>query len=138
MLNQIKFISLIPIILFLGCATGPSEMSYDSALGEWKTKFVTISGSTAVARMTISDESNAIYGYHGGRILFYEVGNGNKWEGYWLEDYAATMRPCSEEKDGSDIWGVVAFQFNDSFTEFTGKWDACGKGEKFRWTGFRS
>ena len=136
MLNLLRIIALLTTTLAAGCATGPSEESFDSAVGKWKTKWLTISGSPRTVRLTIFDESKATYGYHSGRILFYAVDDQRNWEGYWVESYAQNIS-CAESKDGSDVWGVVKFQFNDTYTQFTGDWDACGKGAKYPWNGRR-
>ena len=136
MINVIKTLMLFSTILFIGCASGPAGKTLGSAQGEWETKLETTKGNSTSPRMTIIDETKATYAFWEGRIFFYTVGDQGKWEGYWVESYAANVS-CAERKDGSNVWGVVAFQFNDSYTSFTGDWDACGEGKKYPWTGYR-
>ena len=138
MLNLPRTVAIFLTLLIISCAaTTPSGKTFDSALGEWKTGFTTITGGYAYPQMTIIDETKATYGFHGGRINFHAVDDQGKWEGYWAEDYALNMS-CTEKKDGSNVWGVVVFQFNDTYTSFTGDWDACGEGRKYSWNGNRS
>ena len=127
---------LLSTILITGCASGPSGKTFDSALGEWKTLFISIKGRSVSPRMTIIDETKATYGFHRGRIFFFAVDDQGKWEGYWVESYAPNMS-CTEKKDGSNVWGVVVLQFNDTYTNFTGDWDSCGEGKKHPWKGNR-
>ena len=135
MLPTARILLIFSALLIASCASGPSGMGFDSALGEWETKFVNLSGIIATPRMTIIDESKATYEYQEGRILFYAVDDQGKWEGYWVERGAKT---CTESKDGSNFWGMVSFQFNDTYTNFTGYWNLCGKGIKRPWSGNRS
>ena len=136
MSKLIRTFVLLSTILIIGCASGPSGKTFDSALGEWKTKTITLSGRFTSDRMTITDKSKATYGISGGRIFFYAVDDQGKWEGYWVEDYGPNMS-CTEAKDGSNVWGVVVFQFNDTYSNFTGDWDTCGEGKKYAWNGYR-
>ena len=80
--------------------------------------------------MTFIDETMATYAYQDGRIFFYAIDDQGKWEGYWA-------RKCSVKKNGSADWGVVTFQFNDAYNEFTGQWNFCGEGEEWEWNGVR-
>ena len=137
MFHSTRILATFSALLFTICASGQSGMSFDSALGEWETKFVTLGGNIATPRMTIIDESKATYEYQGGRILFYAVDDQGKWEGYWVESKPGN-KSCTESKDGSNFWGKVVFQFNDTYTNFTGKWDLCEKGKKYPWSGNRS
>jgi hypothetical protein len=136
MFHSTKALLVLSTLLIISCATGPSGKSFDSALGEWKTKTVQSSGRVTSDRMTIIDETKATYGFGEGRIFFYAVDDQGKWEGYWVESDGSNMS-CTETKDGSNIWGVVVFQFNDSYSSFSGDWDACGQGKKSSWNGYR-
>ena len=95
----------------------------------------TPNGTTVAANLTIIDETKATYTWMNGRIIFYAIDGQGKWEGYWVEN--AGQHDCADKKDGSTDWGVGIFQFNDTYNEFTGKWDFCGDGEKFDWRGAR-
>lgn len=137
MSKLIKTFLLFSTMLIIGCVSGPADNTFASAQGEWKTQFITIKGSSTSPKMTIIDETRATYAFWQGRIFFYATDNQGKWEGYWVESYAANIS-CTEKKDGSYVWGVVVFQFNDSYTSFSGDWDACGIGKKYPWSGNRS
>jgi hypothetical protein len=85
--------------------------------------------------MTIVDETKATYPLYGnGRIFFYAIDDQRKWEGYWVQDGADN---CANKKDGSNHWGAVTFQFNDTYTEWKGEYDECGVGRKLPWDGVR-
>lgn len=134
MFHPTRILATLSTLLIVSCASGPSGMGIDSAIGEWQTEFVNLRGIIATPRMTIIDESKAIYEYQEGRILFDAVDDQGKWEGYWVERGVNT---CTESKDGSKFWGMVSFQFNDTYTNFTGYWNLCGKGIKRPWSGNR-
>ena len=85
--------------------------------------------------MTIVDDTKATYTYQDGKIFFYAIDEQRKWEGYWVE-YSGG-RKCSDNKHGSNVWGEAAFQFNDRYDEFTGRWNFCGEGEELEWNGAR-
>lgn len=134
--SPVRILALLCAIAVVGCATVPSGKTFDSAVGEWDTRFTTLSGKMESPRMTIIDETKASYGYAGGRLFFDTVNDKRKWEGYWVEDYGPNMS-CAEKKDGSDVWGRVVFRFNDAYNSSDGDWDTCGEGKKFPWTGYR-
>jgi hypothetical protein len=136
MFHLTRALAILSTLLIVSCASGPSGKAFDSALGEWETEFKTMSNKSRSARMTIIDETKASYAFNGGRIFFYAVDDQGKWEGYWVEDDTPNMS-CTEIKDGSNGWGVVVFQFNDTYSSFTGDWDACGKGIKYSYSGYR-
>jgi hypothetical protein len=136
MFHLTRVLAIFSTLLLVSCASGPSGKSFDSALGEWKAKIQIMSNQSRSARMTIIDETKASYAFNGGRIFFYAVDDQGKWEGYWVENDAPDMS-CTEQKDGSNVWGVVVFQFNDTYSSFTGDSDACGKGTKYPWNGYR-
>jgi hypothetical protein len=136
MFHLTRVLALFSTLLMVSCASGPSGKTFDSALGEWESEFKTMSGKSRSARMTIIDETKASTAFNGGRIFFYAVDDQGKWEGYWVENDAPDIS-CTEKKDGSDVWGVVVFQFNDTYSSFTGDWDACGKGTKYSYKGYR-
>ena len=135
MLNLTRTFVLLSTILIIGCATGPSGKSFDSAVGEWSSQILQPTGIALSTKLTIIDETKATYEWTNGRILFHSIDGQGKWEGYWVED--AGRHDCGDKKDGSTDWGVAVFQFNDAYNKFTGKWDFCGDGEKFDWDGVR-
>jgi len=134
MQNLIKTFVLLSTVLIIGCA-GPSEKSFDSAMGEWSWTYELPSANRAAGTMTIIDETKATYSHANGRILFYAIDDQGKWEGYWVQISAGHV--CPNKKDGSTNWGVAIFQFNDAYNKFSGTWDYCGDGELFDWYGSR-
>ncbi len=135
MLSLVRTFVLLSSILIIGCAIGPSEISFDSAMGEWSWTNDGPEATRAVGTMTIIDETKATYSYRNGRILFYAIDNQGKWEGYWVE-LSGGYR-CSDKKDGSNSWGVAIFQFNDAYNRFSGKYNFCGDSQDFDWDGVR-
>ena len=136
MLNVMRTCVLLSTILILGCASGPSGKSFDSAVGEWSWQLQYLPTSPTIGgQMIFIDETKATYTHQDGRIFFYAIDEQGKWEGYWVENSGA--RKCSDKKYGSTDWGVATFQFNDAYNKFTGKWDFCGEGEKWEWDGVR-
>ena len=133
MFHSTRILATLSTLLIVSCASGPSGMGFDSAIGEWQTEFVSLRDIIAKPRMTIIDETKAIYEYQEGRILFDAVDDQGKWEGYWVEDGSC----CTDEKDGSTYWGAVTLQFNDTYTRWYGEFDICGKGGKYPLDGFR-
>ncbi len=133
--NLMRIFVVFSTILIIGCASGPSGRSFDSAMGEWSSQIQLPTGKAVSAKITIIDETKATYTRSDGRILFYAVDGQGKWEGYWVENSGA--HDCSDKKDGSTDWGAVIFQFNDAYNRFSGKWDFCGDGELFDWDGAR-
>ena len=131
-----RVLAIFYTLIMIGCASGPSGKAFDSAVGEWKYEFRTMSNKSRSTQMTIIDETKASYEFSGGRIFFYAVDDQVKWEGYWVEDSAPDVS-CTEKKDGSNVWGVTVFQFNDTYNSFTGEWDVCGKGTKDPHSGYR-
>ena len=135
MTTLIKPFFLFATILILGCASGPPEKSFDSAVGEWSWQLEAYKGQWYGGKMMIIDEAKATYTYQDGRIFFYAIDNQGRWEGFWVENSGA--RKCAEKKYGSTDWGVATFQFNEAYSKFAGKWNFCGKGEKLEWNGAR-
>ena len=136
MFHLTRVLAIFSTLLMVSCASGPSGKTFDSALGEWKTEFITMNSQSGTPRMTIIDETKASYAFTGGRIFFSAVDDQGKWEGYWVEDDATDMS-CTEKKDGSNVWGVVVFQFNETYNEYKGTWDFCGEDQKFATKGVR-
>ena len=120
--------------LISGSASGASEKTFDSAMGEWSS--IAQEGDCGLVKiqMTIVDETKATYSYANGRILFYSIDDQRKWEGYWVQDGADN---CANKKDGSGYWGAVTFQFNDTYTQWKGEYDYCRVGRKYLWDGAR-
>ena len=135
MLNLMRIFVVLSTTLLIGCASGPSGKSFDSAMGEWSWQLEMPTGQGKGGKMTIIDETKATVTHANGRILFYAVDDQGKWEGYWVQNSGA--HDCSDAKDGSTDWGVVTFQFNDAYNKFSGKWNFCGDGELFDWDGAR-
>ena len=135
MLYPTRFLVLLSTILIVGCATGPSGMTFDSPIGEWSEKVEKKSGGHGVSRLTILDETNAVYTNPNGRIEFHTIDAQRKWTGYWILENS--QNPCSEEKSGSLHWGENIYQFNETYNRYTGSWDNCGKGRKYKLSGVR-
>ncbi len=114
MLNLMRIFVVLSTTPIIGCASGPSEKSFDSAIGEWRWTWE-IHGFRKAGNMTIIDETKATYGYRNGRIIFYAIDDQGKWEGYWVE---ALGGRCLEEKYGSKKWGVMSYQFNDAYNKY--------------------
>jgi len=110
--------------------SNPEKGDWKPAIGEWR-----YGSGGRVKKIKITDGTRAKFNYKNGRILFYSIDNQGKWEGYWVQDTASYG--CGVKKDGSDYWGKVIFQFNDSYTRFKGTWDYCGEGRKEPWNGVR-
>ena len=115
-------------------SAGASGKTFDSAMGEWITIFQGSDCELVTTQMIIVDETKAITpSYRNGRILFYEIDDQRTWEGHWIDEIDGG---CAE-KYGSTYWGVLTIQFNESYTEWKGNMDECGKGRKYTWDGFR-
>ena len=126
---------LLSTILMVGCATGPSGMTFDSPIGEWSEKYEKKYGGHGVSRLTIIDEANAVYTNPIGRIEFHTIDAQRKWTGYWILENS--QNPCSVKKSGSLHWGENIYQFNETYNRYTGSWDNCGKGQKYTLSGVR-
>ncbi len=134
MQTLIRTFVLLSTVLIIGCASGPSGKSFDSAIGEWRWTWE-IHGFRKAGDMTIIDETKAPYGYRDGRIIFYAIDDQGKWEGHWVGNSGPVN--CSDKKDGSTHWGVAILQFNDAYNNFRGTWDFCGDGVTYDWDGDR-
>ncbi len=126
---------MLSTLLIISCATGPSEKTFDSAVGVWSDKYKTMSGKTRSSVVTIIDETKATYTNPNGRIEFYSIDDQRTWKGYWIEEDGSTS--CSVEKSGSMHWGEQIYQFNETYSQYTGSWDMCGKGPKYSFKGVR-
>jgi len=120
--------------LIIRSASDASAKTFDSAMGEWSTRAQEGDCYLTTIQLTIVDETKATYLYANGRIFFYAIDNPHKWEGYWVQDGADN---CVNKKDGSNHWGAVTFQFNDTYTQWKGEYDQCGEGRKHSWDGVR-
>jgi tetratricopeptide (TPR) repeat protein len=125
--------------LIIGSASGASARTFDSAMGEWNARGQGPDCVLEKYQVTIADESKATYPFinrrkANGRFLFYATDDQGKWDGYWVEDGSGG---CAYKKDGSNYWGVVTFQFNDTYNEWKGEFDFCGVGRKYPLDGFR-
>jgi hypothetical protein len=119
--------------LIIGSASGASGKTFDSAMGEWSSRHQGPDCILNIDQVTFVDEIRATYTLLNGRFLFYAIDDQRKWYGYWVEDGGG----CADEKDGSNYWGAVTFQFNDTYTKWKGEFDFCGVGRRFPWDGFR-
>ena len=126
---------MLSTLLIVGCASGPSEKSFDSPIGEWNEQYEGRLGDWKTSKVTIIDETKGTYTNPGGRILFYAIDDQGRWMGHWVTGLTST--PCFEENDGSKYWGVNIYQFNDTYNEYRGTWDYCGEGEKYSMKGYR-
>ena len=130
MLCLIRTFSLLLTLLVVGCATGPSGITFDSPVGDWREKIQRMNGNWRSGNLTIIDETKATYMPNEGQIFFYAIDDQGKWEGHWVVKYYEDVQnQCLEEKHGSENWGVAIFQFNDAYNKYEGTWDMCGKVE---------
>lgn len=134
MIKLLKIFTAVSVMLVNGVAMSQSEASFDSPVGEWIGEYESMRGKWKKDTTTIESESLATITNPDGRVYFYSVNEQGRWEGIWVEDSAAD---CMEKKHGSNTWGVSVFQFNDSYTEYEGTWDMCGKGKKYKQKGVR-
>ncbi len=86
MFHSIKALAMLSTLLIISCATGPSEKTFDSAVGVWSDKYKTMSGKTRSSVVTIIDETKATYTNPNGRIEFYSIDDQRTWKGYWIEE----------------------------------------------------
>ena len=86
MQTLIRTFVLLSTVLIIGCASGPSGKSFDSAIGEWWWQFGAPSGREYSGKMTIIDETKATSTWKNGRIFFYAIDDQGKWEGHWVND----------------------------------------------------
>ena len=135
MFHSTKALAMLSTVLIISCATGPSGKMFDSAIGEWNDRYTTMSGKTRSSVVTFIDESKATYTNPNGRIEFYSIDDQRTWKGYWIEESGSSS--CSEEKSGSKYWGEQIFHFNETYSQYTGTWDMCGKGAKYSFKGVR-
>lgn len=134
MFHLTKVLTIFSTLLMVSCASGPSGKTFDSPIGVWSERWETQNGSMRSIKVTIVDEAKAKYGSNG-RIDFFAIDEQGRWNGYWiLED---GYRTCTEKKSGSQHWGETVFQFNETYSHYTGTWDYCGEGQKFSKSGVR-
>ena len=126
----------IPMLnLEAGSDGDASGQSFDSAMGEWKWALRGNDCILVTGRFTFVDEVKVAYPpYRNTRVLWSSTNDPHKWEGYWVDDYGFD---CGDKKDGSAAWGVLTIHFNETYTQWKGDFDHCGKGTKFPWNGFR-
>ena len=134
MFRLTKKMAIISTFWIIGFGANFQVKAYDSAVGEWTYKEETMEGHLMRGKMSFTDQKNAIYTANNGRIIFVATDGNGRWEGYWIEDGSIE---CSTEKDGSQLWGVAIFNFNDDYSRFEGTWDMCGSGKGSSWIGFR-
>jgi hypothetical protein len=105
----------------------------------WLTERVVSSGSLYPFSLTIIDEKSARYrsarADSRGRIIFTSIGSEGRWEGYWIGSKPANV--CLENREGSRNWGLVIWEFDETYSRFKGTWDYCGEGRKYLWNGRR-
>jgi hypothetical protein len=83
--------------------------------------------------MSFSSGGRATYNSDNGRVI-YGV-DGRVITGYWIENSSGQV--CETERDGSLYWGRIVFEFNDTFTAFSGKWGYCNDEPASAWDGTR-
>jgi hypothetical protein len=148
MFQSIKVLVVLSISLVIGCATSPSPSGkvFDSPIGEWTDQYETTgggevpSGADGIIKTTkfiIIDETRAIYPGLNGRVEFYAIDEQGRWKGYWIDEHLTKYFLCSEEKGGSPYWGEIIYQFNETYNQYSGTWDKCGKGKKYAISGVR-
>lgn len=135
MFHSTKALAMLSTLLIISCATAPSGKTFDSAIGVWSDKYTTMGGKTRSSVVTFIDESKATYTNPDGRIEFYSIDDQRTWKGYWIEESGSTS--CSVEKSGSLFWGEQIYHFNETYSQYTGSWDMCGKGPKYSFKGVR-
>jgi len=126
--------AIISTLLVVGFAANFQVKAFDSPVGEWTYREVTMEGHLMRGKMSFIDKSNATYTANNGRLIFNATDDKGKWEGFWIED---GINACFVEKDGSYLWGVAIFQFSEDYSQFEGTWDMCGDDKTYSWTGFR-
>lgn len=137
MLNLLKICALLSITLIFGCATGPSGMTFDSPVGEWSEKYERMNDrGTRTHKFTMIDETKGTYP-SSQKVEFYAIDEQRRWKGYWIMKTGTNTNMCSEEKSGSPYWGVQVYQFNETYNQYTGTWDVCGEGQKYKTRGVR-
>ena len=126
---------LIPALM-LGCASGPSGQSFESPLGNWTEKYVKASGRVQSSRLTIVQNGGRYSDSFSTRVVFSDKEDPRIWKGIWIQD-GRTGGRCLEEIEGSKYWGEMVFQFNETYSEYTGTSDYCGEGKKDPISGYR-
>ena len=130
-----KQLALLTALLLIISINVQASENYESPIGEWTVQWERFNGKwRKKISMKFIDETKATYSFKEGRILFSSVDEQGRWIGHWVEN---SMKSCLEEKDGSKNWGVVIFEFNETFTKFKGTWDLCGEGRKLLYKGVR-
>jgi hypothetical protein len=134
MLNSIRVLAILSTLLIIGCASGPSRKTFDSAIGVWNVRYEIPYGSPLSSKLTIIDETGGTYS-HLARVEFYAIDEQRNWKGYWTLETG--FYACLEKKNGSIYWGESMFQFNETYNEYTGTWNFCGEEQKFATKGVR-
>ena len=132
-----RFIPFLSAVIFLAAAAGSpvmAEGAFAKAEGRWLSEWQTSGGRTQTAKSTF-DNSGGMTSVPGPWVTFYAADDSGQWEGFWTSD--SSPKPCATEKEGRQHWGVVRFQFNEAYDEFSGSWDFCGEGEQWEWRGRR-
>ena len=138
MFHPIQVFLVLSTSLIVSCASGPSGESFDSPIGVWSEKYESstgVGGGMKTAKFTIIDETEGMY--PNGRVMFYAIDEQRKWKGYWINDTGNKTVMCSDEKGGSPYWGEQIYQFNETYNQYTGTWDVCGEGQKYKTSGVR-
>ena len=133
MLTLSKLIAVIPTVMIVGCASGPSGQSFDSPIGEWNETLVTMSGENMSLKVTIIDKTRGLTSR--GVLEFFSADNDRMWKAYWIDD--SGLEPCSEKKNGSPYWGESIYHFNEAYNRYSGTYDVCGEGRKYDFNGYR-
>ena len=140
MIKKAKNLALLPVFFALGCTNGPSGQAFDSPVGTWQEKFESssgVGGAWRSTKFTIIDESAGRYSRPPSEVRFYAVDEQGRWKGYWKMPSSDKTVFCSSEKDGTAYWGEVIYEFNGEFNQYSGSWDKCGEGQKYKISGIR-
>jgi hypothetical protein len=112
-----------------------ANAEFQKAEGEWTSVWEKTAVGTMTSKTTFHPSGKMVY-VPGGTVYFESADDAGHWKGYWVESSAPIK--CDTKKDDSHYWGLVEFQFNETYSEFDGHWEFCGKGEIVRkWTGKR-
>ena len=88
--------AIISTLLVVGFAANFQVKAFDSPVGEWTYREVTMEGHLMRGKMSFIDKSNATYTANNGRLIFNATDDKGKWEGFWIED---GINACFVEKD---------------------------------------
>lgn len=133
-MRTVCFVAVAMILVAMSGQAARADGVFGKAEGRWDSEWQTSRGGTQTGRSTF-DSYGQMSTIDGPVVTFYTADDSGYWEGYWTAPNSP--HPCATEKDGYRHWGVVKFQFDESYDQFTGTWDFCGEGETWEWQGKR-